>query len=973
MTTSDNPDDLTLSAEHRMDMVCRRFEAECKAGRRPQPEDFLAGWEDAERAALERELRLLDESYRQQRDTAELSGEARESDDPAGTRFVGDPTITYVSADADAAVTVGGEAATPAGSTGDLIAGRYKLLKMIGEGGMGSVYLAEQIEPVKRRVALKLIKAGMDSKGVLARFEAERQALALMDHPNIARIYDGGVIGAVAGPDGKPVASGQPFFVMELVNGIPLTDYCDKHRLTVDARIQLFIAVCQAVQHAHQKGIIHRDLKPGNVLVTEVDGRPTPKVIDFGVAKATEQKLTDLSYTDAGAIVGTPAYMSPEQADPSMIDIDTRSDVYALGVMLYELLVGSPPIDSKQFKRGAILEMLRMVREVEPPRPSTKLSTADALPNIAANRGIDPSKLANLLRGELDWVVMKALEKDRTRRYDTANAMAHDLQRYLADEVVEARPPSRAYRLKKLVRRNRGAVFAANLIALALLAGVIGVIVQWREAVSERDQKETARASAVSERDQKEQARAEAATNARVALEQRRVALDTVGAIVTTVRAELLTKPDLQATLTAVIRIARGSLDHVIQNPSIEISLNDTTKALIHDLAARSLRDQGNTPAALAEFTRAADIFQTILNKAAEGSDKEVVRKNLVIALISVGQTSLRTGSQADARGYYERAAQLLSQVGDKSSADYRKLLIALYQSMGTVTIDRKPREARENYLGALRVAEELAKQETADSGAPTDTSRIAILQMYSLLGMAEKRVRDTAASERAYAKARAMAQERLDAQPTDRARKRDLANIIERIGDVLLRANKSSDAAKEFAAAATYFQALATTDPKNVDAQADLARISYSQGLAAGRDNPAAAKFFQASLDIRKGRPNLETETIGQRDLMMSLAQTGRHRDAIEMAEAVRRKLSKDPSALVDIAACYAVCSARLPAIGADKDTRDRYSAKSFETLRQAIDADYGDKVNLETEPDFDGIRNEPAFKKLLDRIPEP
>ena len=346
---------------------------------------------------------------------------------------------------------------------GTVIAGRYTLVEVIGEGGMGSVYLASQTEPVKRQVALKLIKTGMDSRGVLARFDAERQALALMDHPNIARIYDGGLTPA-----------GQPFFVMELVKGVPLTEYCDQQRLTVKARLELFVAVCQAVQHAHQKGIIHRDLKPGNVLVTEVDGRPTPKVIDFGVAKATEVKLTDLSLADVGAIVGTPAYMSPEQADPSSMDIDTRTDVYALGVMLYELLTGSPPIDARQFQRGAILEMLRMVREVDPPRPSTKLSTAEALPNIAANRSIEPARLAKLLQGELDWVVMKALEKDRTRRYDTANGFARDIQRYLADEVVEARPPSRGYRLKKFVKRNKIQVIAASLVFLTLVGGIVG-------------------------------------------------------------------------------------------------------------------------------------------------------------------------------------------------------------------------------------------------------------------------------------------------------------------------------------------------------------------------------------------------------------------------------------------------------------------------------------------------------------------
>jgi serine/threonine protein kinase len=355
-------------------------------------------------------------------------------------------------------------ARTPTGEgIGTVIAGRYTLVEVIGEGGMGSVYLASQTEPVRRQVALKLIKTGMDSRGVLARFDAERQALALMDHPNIARIYDGGLTPA-----------GQPFFVMELVSGVPLTEYCDRQRLTVRSRLELFVSVCQAVQHAHQKGIIHRDLKPGNVLVTEVDGRPTPKVIDFGVAKAIEVNLTDMSFADTGAIVGTPTYMSPEQADPSSMDIDTRTDVYALGVMLYELLTGSPPIDARQFQRGAILEMLRMVREVDPPRPSTKLSTAEALPNIAANRSIEPARLARLLQGELDWVVMKALEKDRNRRYETTNGFARDIQRYLADEVVEARPPSRGYRLKKFVKRNKIQVIAASLVFVTLVGGVVG-------------------------------------------------------------------------------------------------------------------------------------------------------------------------------------------------------------------------------------------------------------------------------------------------------------------------------------------------------------------------------------------------------------------------------------------------------------------------------------------------------------------
>jgi serine/threonine protein kinase/tetratricopeptide (TPR) repeat protein len=353
----------------------------------------------------------------------------------------------------------------PAADRPGLVIGAYKLLQPIGEGGMGTVYMAEQTRPVKRLVALKVIKPGMDSRQVLARFEAERQALALMDHPNIAHVYDGGTTEA-----------GQPFFVMELVRGEPITTYCDRKRLPVQARLELFVSVCQAVQHAHQKGIIHRDLKPSNVMVTEVDGRPSPKVIDFGVAKATEFNLTDQSLGDTGAIVGTPTYMSPEQADPSSMDIDTRTDVYALGVILYELLAGTPPLDAKQFKRGAILEMLRMVREVEPPKPSTKVSTSQDLPNIAATRDVEPAQLKRALRGDLDWIAMKALEKDRTRRYETANGFAADILRHLAHEPVVAAPPSSIYRLRKFVRKHRGAVIAASLLILSLLGGLGAVL-----------------------------------------------------------------------------------------------------------------------------------------------------------------------------------------------------------------------------------------------------------------------------------------------------------------------------------------------------------------------------------------------------------------------------------------------------------------------------------------------------------------
>jgi tetratricopeptide (TPR) repeat protein/serine/threonine protein kinase len=362
------------------------------------------------------------------------------------------------------------------------VIGPYKLLQPIGEGGMGSVWMAEQTHPVQRKVALKIIKAGMDTRQVIARFEAERQALALMDHPSIARVLDAGT-----------TQSGRPYFVMELIKGVPITTYCDDHRLTPRERLKLFIPVCQAVQHAHQKGIIHRDLKPTNVLIALYDGKPVPKVIDFGIAKATGQKLTDRTlFTGLGQVVGTLEYMSPEQAELNQLDIDTRSDIYSLGVLLYELLTGTTPLDRKRLKQAAMVELLRLIREEEPPRPSTRLSTTEELPSVAANRGLEPKKLSGVVRGELDWIVMKALEKDRNRRYETANGFARDVQRYLADEPVLACPPSAAYRLRKFVRRHQaGLVTTAALLLVVLLAGGSIGWVLWDRAVQQAARRAT--------------------------------------------------------------------------------------------------------------------------------------------------------------------------------------------------------------------------------------------------------------------------------------------------------------------------------------------------------------------------------------------------------------------------------------------------------------------------------------------------
>ncbi|MEO1584900.1 MAG: serine/threonine-protein kinase [Planctomycetota bacterium] len=389
--------------------------------------------------------------------------------------------------------------------------GRYKLLEQIGEGGFGSVWAAEQREPVKRRVALKIIKLGMDTKQVIARFEAERQALAMMDHPNIAKVLDAGT-----------TETGRPFFVMELVRGVPILEYCDTEKLDTTARLELFALVCNAIQHAHQKGIIHRDIKPSNVLVTLHDGVPVPKVIDFGIAKATNQELTEKTiYTQHRQMIGTPVYMSPEQAEMSGLDIDTRSDIYSLGVVLYELLTGTTPFTQEELATAGYAEMTRMLREVEPNKPSSRLSSLRGQASrTAEQRRIDPRKLRTLLQGDLDWIVMKCLEKDRTRRYETANGLAGDIRRHLDDEPVLAGPPSAAYKLSKFVKRNRGQVIGGGVVALAMILGVVGTSVGLVRAISEKERADAAASVAESARDESEQARLAAEQSRADAVEQ---------------------------------------------------------------------------------------------------------------------------------------------------------------------------------------------------------------------------------------------------------------------------------------------------------------------------------------------------------------------------------------------------------------------------------------------------------------------
>jgi serine/threonine protein kinase/tetratricopeptide (TPR) repeat protein len=580
--------------------------------------------------------------------------------------------------------------------------GSYKLIEQIGEGGMGVVFMAQQAKPIKRVVAVKIIKPGMDSNAVLARFEAERQALALMDHPNIAKVLDAG-----------STESGRPFFVMELVKGVPITEYCDQRRLTPRERLELFLPVCKAIQHAHQKGVIHRDIKPSNVLVALYDDKPVPKVIDFGVAKATGQALTEKTLlTGFGALVGTPEYMSPEQAELNNLDIDTRSDVYSLGVLLYELLTGSTPMDRKSLGEAALLEVLRIVREVEAPRPSAKLSSSEALPSIAANRNLEPVSLTKLLEGELDWVLLKALEKDRARRYETANGLARDIERYLADEVVEARPPSTGYRMRKFVRRHKGQVIAASLVLLALLAGIGGTTFGLVRAERQRGiaQQQQQRAEAGERLADERLTQVEAEKNKveaekQVAQEVRDFLQD-----------KLLGQADTRNQANALLKAGNSSAEAKF-NPTVRELLDRAAVELAPDkieasfpkqplLQAELLETVGDTYRGIGEYQRAIEFLTRAaeLRKTHLGPDHRATLA-MLDRLASVYQAA---GNLPRAIGLFERARDgLVKKLGADDPDTLRTFnnLAWAYQQVGklpeAIELYERVRDAQVKKLGA--------------------------------------------------------------------------------------------------------------------------------------------------------------------------------------------------------------------------------------------------------------------------------
>jgi serine/threonine protein kinase/tetratricopeptide (TPR) repeat protein len=893
------------------------------------------------------------------------------------------------------------EPALPSEGPGSRI-GPYKLLQRLGEGGMGAVFLAEQEEPVKRRVAVKIIKPGMDSAHVLARFEAERQALAMMDHPHIARVLDAGA-----------TDRGRPYFVMELVKGITITKFCDQEQLTPKDRLELFIPVCQAVQHAHQKGVIHRDLKPSNVLIALYDGKPVPKVIDFGVAKATAQKLTERTlFTEVGQVVGTLEYMAPEQAELNNLDIDTRADVYSLGVLLYELLTGSPPFTAQELRSAAFTETLRIIREVEPPKPSTRLSSSEELPAIAAKRKLEPAKLARLLRGDLDWIVMKCLEKDRGRRYDTANGLAMDVQRYLADEPVLASPPSVRYRLGKFVRKHRGPVLAASVILVLLVGGIIGtslgiVRAEWLRQIAEEnrqtalDEKANALAAAAAERLAKQNEAAQrkkAEASLLQAMEALRATTDDV--VEHLIGAKPALGPAEKAFLENTLkrwqafateqgggepaRQVRG--EGVFRVASLRHHLGEHDAALagyreasvlwgklaadipaVHyyrQILARSHNDQGVVLAELGKRAQAEDAYRqalTILEKlAADFPAEPQYRRDLALSHNNLGNLLADLGKPDEAMAAHRQALDIQEKLAAESPAvaQYRSDLARSHNNLG-IRLRRlgKPAEAEAAYRQALGIRKKLVVD---FPDVPQYRGELA--RSHNDLGILLKNLGKRAEAEAAYRQALTIQDNLASDFPAVPRYRIDLGGSQVNFGH-LLRANQQPEQALEwYAKAIANLESVVRQVKVDATAQLYLRNAHWERAMALDdlkRHAQAAAAWDKVvELSPEPQRPEMRMNRA------LSRVRLGQVDTATQEAE----ELTKNANAntLYDAACVFAVAAARPDESGGSL-LKEECAKRAVALLQQAIAKGWMNVELMKKDDDLQALRERDDFKKLL------
>ncbi len=882
------------------------------------------------------------------------------------------------------------------------VIGPYKLLEEIGEGGFGVVFMAEQLEPIRRKVALKILKPGMDTRQVINRFEAERQALALMDHANIAKVLDAG-----------QTDSGRPYFVMDLVRGLPITEFCDQERLAPAQRLELFVHVCSAVQHAHQKGIIHRDLKPSNVLVTVQDGKPLVKVIDFGIAKALDRPLTDKTlFTGFAQLIGTPLYMAPEQAALSNVDVDTRSDVYSLGVLLYELLTGTTPFEKERFKEVGYDEMRRIIREEDPPRPSTRVSTlGQAATTASTRRQSDPRRLSQLFRGELDWIVMKALDKDRSRRYESASAFAADVQRYLNDEPVQACPPSAWYRLGKLVRRNKSKVAVAAAMLALVLAGA--AVSAWQAVRATLAEQQTGEALA---QVKAEQEKTEAA------LAAARQALDALtGDVVETMFAR---QPELDEPEKAFLRKVLGHYEAVAPRA-------DRTAA------ARFLRAKGQfqvahlrqllgEPAeAVAGYRQAALLLKQLADESPGVAD---YRHKLARAHGNLGILLAEAGQMPEAEAALRQGIALRTKLAADSpeNTEYRVDLAKNLNDLG-VLLERKgnPVEAGKAYREALDRHEKLAERAPHVPGHRQDLARAR-----SNLGQFLRKQGDFAEAEKLYGQAITAQEEQRTRFPNVPKSRRLLADSYHGLGIVLAERQRPDEAEKAFRRAVQLRESLAGDFPKVVQYRRELARTYGDLGYLLGlqkKYGPAEQTYRQA-LDVQEklvaergtvaayrqdaaqSYGNLATLYLQRQDAAGAVPLLEKARAHLRAALNVNAKnpiarrfyrenqriLAKSYLALGDhtrlaataddladfgfapaedtyAAACMLSRCAALAAKDAGlapnkaSELAESYTDRALARLRQAVERGYQDAARMQQDPHLEPLRERQPFRALL------
>jgi serine/threonine protein kinase len=820
------------------------------------------------------------------------------------------------------------------------VVGPYKLMEQIGEGGMGLVFVAEQQYPVRRKVALKVIKPGMDTQQVIARFEAERQALALMDHPNIAKVLDGG-----------ETASGRPYFVMELVKGVPITEYCDQNQVPVQKRLELFFEVCQAVQHAHHKGIIHRDIKPSNVLVVSHDGTPVVKVIDFGVAKAVGQQLTDKTvYTQFSQLVGTPLYMSPEQAGQSGLDVDTRSDIYSLGVLLYELLTGLTPFDKERLHQVGYDEMRRIIREEEPPKPSTRISTlGQASTTIAMQRKSDPKQLSRLFRGELDWIVMKSLEKDRNQRYETANDLALDVQRYLHDEPVQACPPSAVYRLRKFARKYRMVLrIASLLVAILVLAAAVST---WQavRATRERDRTE---ASFRMARDAVDQLFMEVSQSPKLK----------------TQAMEPFRKQLLQNARKFYERFIRERFDV----PSVRYDLG-----LAHYRLGEIHRELGDYAAAEESLMNALAILGEVLKSQ---PDMAECRRDLAASYAGLGRIYYVTERLDKAVNAYQQALALQEQLvaANPEAPQHQYALAKTYSALGLAQLEAEcPEGAGAKCQQAQEILSELVQHypRVSEYQSLFAATQMNLGQVYLFKGWNDKAEIALKEARDSYAK---LVQFQSDVLPEDQ---QSLARSHALLGMIYSwRMQQTQKAEEEQQQALGIFKKLEQEHPDVLEYAYDVGRSHMELGWTAdigGRPKVALEEYAKAIEIMEKvmergylrAREKLQDTRI-RRALL--LAKRGDHARPTEEAEAVVRQGPCSSRNLYNAGCVFSLASA-----AADQDIKlspaernrlkARYANQAMDYLRQSVAQGYRNPSIIKPDHDLDPLRGREDFQKLL------